>query len=179
MHQTAEGIRAIIAREKWNERYQSLHELDFKQRTPVAYRDGFYALPKMPKVSTANGLTTLAVNVFNWLGWHLERTNNMGRPVDKTKTYTDVIGRTRKIGSIEWQKGTGTKGTSDCKGHAKGIHMQYPIPVYIEIKAGRDRMSTDQKDYQHKVTSTGALHLVLKDPAELFEFVLYIYNMKL
>ena len=69
------------------------------------------------------------------------------------------------------------RGTTDCKGHIKPLKHQYPVPVYIEIKAGSDRMREDQKAYKEKVTSTGAFHCIVKIPEDFFEFYDYIINL--
>ena len=161
----------------WKERYKKIYEEYSISRYPAATKD-FGVLPvKYPKVTSANGLSTLTENVFNWQGHHMERTSNMGRPADKRKTYVDVIGRIRVIGSIEWQKGTGTKGTSDLKGEFKSKNHAYPIPLKVEVKYGKDRQSEPQKEYQKKVTSIGAIYWIVSYPEDVFE--LYDYLMTL
>jgi len=162
----------------WRIKYQQAHEIYFKVKCPQVYAAGLYTPPKYPNVKTANGLSLFACNYFTYLGQRLERTNNMGRRIDNRKTYVDVLGHTRQIGSIEWQKGTGERGTSDLKGHFKPFGARWAIPVYIEVKAGKDRMSQEQKEYMERVTSTGAMHLILRTPEDLYQFVDYLKTLK-
>jgi len=158
--------------------YQQAHEHWFKQKYPSSYQDGHYAPPKMPKVNTANGLTTFCCNYCNWLGHHLERTSNMGVPTKKKiPKYNIMSGKLEYLdGGMEWRKGTGTKGTSDIKGHIINPKHRFPIPVYIEIKI-RDKQSEDQKQYEQKVTTSGALYCIVHNPDEFFTFFEYVINL--
>ncbi len=121
-----------------------------------------------PPVRSTNGLTRAVINFLEWEGHHAERINNMGRPVDKRETYIDILGRTRIIGSLEWQKGTGTNGTADV--HADLVHKnhRFPVPVKLETKYGRDRMRDAQYDYQELITSKGGVYVVIKDIDSFF-----------
>ena len=163
---------------KWQQQYQQAHEHNFQRKYPEAYQDGHYAPPKMPKYKTANGLTTFVTNYLNWLGHFAERTNNMGVPTrKKIPKFNIMSGKLEHLdGGIEWRKGTGTKGTSDIKGHICNPKHQFPIPVYIEIKI-RDRQSEDQKDYERKVTASGALYVIVHNPEEFLKFFEYVINL--
>jgi hypothetical protein len=59
---------------------------------------------------TANGLTKCVKEFLELSGHQAERINTMGRPIDNRKQVTDVIGRTKTIGSMTWGKSTATKG---------------------------------------------------------------------
>lgn len=63
----------------------------------------------------------------------------MGRMVDDRKTYIDVIGRYKTIGSVKWVKGTSTAGTADISATIAGRSVK------IEIKIGADRQSHSAK----------------------------------
>jgi len=106
---------------------------------------------------TANGLTKAIITFINLTGMQAERINNMGRMVDKTKIVKNVLGHSQKIGSIEWQKGTGTKGTGDISATVNGMSVK------IEVKIGKDRQSDDQIKYQEKVTSAGGIYIIAKE----------------
>jgi len=164
----------------WKERYCKAHEEDFKKKYPSAYSSGHYFQPALPKYKTANGLTTLICNVMKWTGHHAERTNNMGRPIKKYfEKFNILSGKLERIeNGIEWQKGTGDRGTSDIKGHFRNKNFEYSIPIYIEVKVNKDRMSEDQKKYQKNVTSSGALYLIAKTPEDFFEFYDYLISLK-
>jgi len=163
---------------KWQQLYQQSHEYNFKRKYPEAYADGHYAPPKLPRYKTSGGLTTFVTNYLNWLGHFAERTANMGVPTrKKIPKFNIMSGKLEHLdGGIEWRKGTGTKGTSDIKGHICNPRHQFPIPVYIEIKI-RDRQSEDQKDYERKVTASGALYVIVHNPEEFLGFFEYVMGL--
>jgi hypothetical protein len=156
----------------WTERYRLSHNNWCKAKGPGFYEasGGDSMKVPYPKVTSSNGLTRAVLNFLTWDGHHAERINNMGRPVDKRETYIDSVGRYRVIGSLEWQKGTGTNGTADV--HADLVHKDYrfPIPVKLEIKYGKDKMRDAQKDYEHLVTSKGGVYIVVKTIQGFFEW---------
>ena len=156
----------------WTERYRIAHAEWCHAKSPAFFEASGGSSMKVnyPKVTSTNGLTLAVINFLNWKGHFAERTNNMGRPVDKRETYIDVVGRTRVIGSMEWQKGTGTKGTSDIKADISHPSYRFPIPVKIEIKWNKDRMSDDQREYERMVTSKGGVYVVVKTIQGFFEW---------
>ena len=91
---------------------------------------------------TANGLTKCVIAWINLNGGQAERINTMGRMLDKTKVVADTFGNKRTIGSVEWQKGTGTKGSADISATIQGRSVK------IEVKM-KDKQSIDQIKYQN------------------------------
>jgi hypothetical protein len=162
----------------WKIRYAEAHKENFKEKYPEAFRDGFYAAPKYPDTKRANGMQTFCTNYCNWLGHHLERTNNMGVPVKKKIPKFNIFsGKLEHLdGGMEWRKGTGAKGSSDLKGHINNPKHQFPIPVYIEIKI-KDKQSKDQKEYEKTITKTGALYAIVHNPNEFFIFFDYVMSL--
>jgi len=160
------------------ERYNDAHFEWFKKRYPAAYKNELYAPPVMPKIKTANGLTTFCANYIKWTNGHLERTNNMGVPVKKKIPKFNIFsGKLEQLdGGIEWRKGTGAKGSSDLKGHIVTPNHKYGLPVYIEIKI-KDKQSEDQKEYERKINSTGGLYAVVHNPDEFFSFIDYVMGL--
>lgn len=106
---------------------------------------------------TANGLTKCITTYLQLKGWQAERISTTGRPIDRTQTYTDVVGITRTIGRIEWIKGTATNGSADISATIKGRSVK------IEVKIGNDRQSQAQKDYQKSIEIAGGLYYIAKD----------------
>lgn len=106
---------------------------------------------------TANGLTKCIIDFINLSGGFAERINNTGRQIDKRTTYTDVIGNTKTIGSINWIKGTGTNGTADISATIKGLSIK------VEVKIGTDKQSEAQKEYQLKTERSGGIYFIAKD----------------
>jgi len=115
---------------------------------------------------SANGLTRCVLDYLLLSGHFCERTGNEGRVIDGRKTYTDVIGRQKTIGTVKRIKSSGTKGTSDLKAVINGRM------VAIEIKYGADRQSQHQKDYQAMVEKAGGTYWIVKN----FEQFLNLYE---
>jgi len=115
---------------------------------------------------SANGLTRCVLDYLLLSGHFCERTGNEGRVIDGRKTYTDVIGRQKTIGTVKRIKSSGTKGTSDLKAVINGRM------VAIEIKYGADRQSQHQKDYQAMVENAGGTYWIVKN----FEQFLNLYE---
>jgi hypothetical protein len=125
------------------------------------------ALPKTEyNEKSANGLTRCVLDYLLLSGHFCERTGNEGRVIDGRKTYTDVIGRQKTIGTVKRIKSSGTKGTSDLKAVINGRM------VAIEIKFGADRQSQHQKDYQAMVENAGGTYWIVKN----FEQFLNLYE---
>jgi hypothetical protein len=111
--------------------------------TPRRYRD-----------DTANGLTKCIIDFLKLSGWQAERISNTGRPIDQRKTFTDVLGNTRTIGSIKFIPGSGTNGTADISATIAGR------AVKIEVKTGADRQSQAQREYQKAIEQAGGIYFM-------------------
>lgn len=125
------------------------------------HRKRFPSLPEYARTSprysdrTANGLTQCVIAYIRLNGGQAERINSTGRYLDKTKTYTDVVGRTRTIGSGQWIPTSGVKGTADVSATIRGRSVK------IEIKM-KDKQSEDQKRYQEAVEAAGGVYLIVR-----------------
>lgn len=98
---------------------------------------------------TANGLTKCICDFIRINAGQAERISTTGRPIDRRQTYTDVVGFTRQIGSVEWIPGTTTPGSADISATIKGHSVK------IEVKIGRDSQSAAQKVYQLNIERAG------------------------
>jgi len=110
---------------------------------------------------SANGLTRMIMDFLRLKGHQAERISNTGRPIDNTKWSNGRI-----IGSIEWIRGTGTRGTADISATINGRSVK------IEVKIGRDRQSIYQKRYQEQVEAAGGLYVIAKSFNQFYE----LYN---
>lgn len=106
---------------------------------------------------TANGLTKAIVTFINLSGGQAERINNLGRRIDTTKVHTTVTGFKQVVGSVSWQKGSGTKGTADISATVNGLSLK------IEVKIGKDRQSDHQKKYEEQIMQAGGMYLIAKE----------------
>jgi len=123
-------------------------------------------LVKQPyRDDTANGLTKCIIDYIRFTGGQAERINTTGRPIDRRTTYTDVIGRRRVVGSIEWIPGTSTNGSADISATIKGRSVK------IEVKIGKDRQSDAQKQYQETIENAGGIYTIAKDFTSFYEWV--------
>ena len=113
---------------------------------PIKYED-----------KTANGLTKCILDFLNLSGHFAERINTMGRMIDSRKQVTDIIGRTKTIGSAKYIPTTGTKGSSDISATINGKSVK------IEVKIGTDRQSKDQIQYQERTEKSGGIYLIARD----------------
>lgn len=144
------------------EHLRALKLADIKARYPNVPS---IALPKLEyNERTSNGLTKCILDFVNLSGYLAERTGTEGRVIDNRKTYTDVIGRQKTIGSVKRIKTSGLVGSSDLK-----LYINGKI-VAIEIKIGRDRQSQAQKEYQERMEKAGGIYLIIKDFETFFSW---------
>jgi hypothetical protein len=117
-----------------------------------------HAIP-IPKYSdkTANGLTKCIKDFLNNSGWQAERINTTGRMIDDSKVVTDVVGFQRKVGTVKWIPGTGTKGSADLSATIAGRSVK------IEVKIAKDRQSEYQKQYEQSITQAGGVYIIARD----------------
>jgi len=113
--------------------------------------------PAIYKDKTANGLTKCIIDFLTFNGWQAERINSTGRQIDRRQTVTDVLGHSRIIGSHEWIKGSGVKGTADISATVAGRSIK------IEVKIGADKQSEAQCKYQSIVERAGGIYFIAKD----------------
>lgn len=130
-------------------RYPSMPEY---ARTCKKYRD-----------DTANGLTICVIDYIRLRGGQAERINSTGRYVDNTKVFTDVVGRTRSIGTGQWLPSSGQRGTADISAVIRGR------AVKIEIKI-RDAQSIAQKEYQEAIERAGGIYIIVRSLADFVKF---------
>lgn len=116
-----------------------------------------YAPKAKYRDDSANGLTRCIIDYIRLHGGQAERVNTMGVPIDHRRQVTDVLGHSRRIGSVEWRKGGGTVGSADISAVINGK------AVKTEVKIGRDRQSEAQKAYQKQVEAAGGLYYVARD----------------
>jgi hypothetical protein len=156
----------------WTQRYTKSHNDWCKRKSPAYYKaaGGDSMKVTYPKVTSSNGLTRAIINFLTWEGHHAERSNNMGRPIEKFAPKMNIFtGQVVQVANgMEWQKGTGTKGTSDIKADIVHYNYRFPIPVKIEVKWNKDRQSEGQKQYQQTIESKGGVYVIVKNIDDFF-----------
>lgn len=106
---------------------------------------------------TANGLTRCIIAYLKYKGWQAERINTTGIPLDTRRQVTDILGRSRTIGSLNWRPSGSTKGSADISATIQGRSVK------IEVKIGKDRQSDAQRRYQRDIEQAGGLYYVAKN----------------
>ena len=115
-----------------------------------------HALPKIKYSDrTANGLTKCIIDFLRLQGWQAERISTTGRYLDQSKTYIDVLGHHRVIGTGKWIPTSGQKGSADISATIAGQSVK------IEIKI-RDKQSPAQKEYQRQIEQSGGIYLLVR-----------------
>ena len=125
--------------------------------------DPRYIAPRKYCDRDANSLTKCVIDFIRLTGGMAERINCTGRYIDRTQVFTDVVGRTRCIGSGQWIPTSGMKGTADISAVIQGR------AVKIEIKI-RDAQSEDQKRYQQRIEAAGGIYLIVRSFAEFMDW---------
>ena len=132
---------------------QQLHDLAWREKLKRYPGQPYLTRPEYSD-ETANKMTVAIIAWIRLNGGQAERISITGRPIDRRRTYTDVLGHTRQIGSIDWIKPTMTKGTADISATIKGRSVK------IEVKAGRDRQRPAQKEYQKSIEAAGGIYFI-------------------
>lgn len=115
-----------------------------------------YLAPRTFRDDSANGLTKCILAFLRIKGHQAERISSSGRLVDTRKTFCDVIGCQRTIGTGTWIKGNGTLGTADISATICGMSVK------IEVKIGKDRQSDAQRIYQAEVERSGGIYFIAR-----------------
>lgn len=126
--------------------------------------DAKYLAPRIFKDNTTGRLTYSIMAFLRLCGHQCERINTTGRPIDRRKTFTDVLGNRRQIGSITWIPTTGTRGSADLSATI------YGASVKIELKIGRDTQSEAQKAYQRAVETAGGYYVIVHSFQEFYDW---------
>lgn len=123
-----------------------------------------YLAPRRFRDDSANSLTKCIIAFLRIKGHQAERISSSGRLVDTRKTFCDVIGCRRTIGTATWIKGNGTLGTADISATICGLSVK------IEVKIGADRQSLYQKAYQQAILSAGGKYVIAKDFEDFYNW---------
>ena len=110
--------------------------------------------------NSTNGLTKCVVDFLNFSNHFAERINSTGRFIAGSRIDE---GHAKFQTQGKWIKGTGVNGRADISAKIKLPQHQFAIPVEIEIKYAKDRMSDAQREYQSAMFDVGAVYIVVRD----------------
>jgi hypothetical protein len=124
-----------------------------------------FAIPlKYYSDKTSNGLTRCIIDYVIYNGGQAERISSEGRVIDTRKSYTNVIGQVKTIGSIKRIKTSAQRGTADISACVNGLSLK------VEVKIGRDRQSEVQKAYQKSIEKAGGFYFIAKTFQEFYDW---------
>jgi len=130
-------------------------------------------LPNKPiKATKANDLTKAIIKFIQLSGGQAERISVTGRRVDMRRTFTDVLGNQRQIGSVRWIKSSMQKGSADISATIAGQSVK------IEIKVGRDRIRPEQEIYKQQVEKAGGIYLLIHTFDDFYQWYTSKYPEK-
>ena len=125
--------------------------------------------------NSTNGLEKCIVWWIRSHGWQAERVKVMGRPIDNRKTVTDVVGIQRTIGSVQYIKSTGQKGSADISATIPlKVSNGYGVKCAIEVKWGKDRIRPDQLEYKRQIEAAGGVYIIVKTWDDFLAWFNYI-----
>jgi hypothetical protein len=126
------------------------------------HRERYPNLPEYARVAPkytdkdANSLTKCIIDYIRITGGQAERISVTGRKISQKKTYTDILGNRKTIGSDRWIKSSMKKGSADISATINGR------AVKIEVKIGKDKQSQAQIEYQKQVEAAGGIYIIVK-----------------
>lgn len=144
---------------------QHLNELSDRQyaATHPSIPDAWLPHKKF-KQNNANAVTQAIIAWVRLNGYQAERISVTGRMVDQRKTYKDVLGYTRQIGSVKWLKSSMQRGSADISCTIRGRSVK------VEVKFGRDRQRPEQVEYQQQVEQAGGVYIIVGSFDEFYEW---------
>ena len=162
----------IISEKEANLRLKNLYLANHRQKFP-SIPENCRCTPAAWTGKPSNALTRKVIDFLRLSSHWAERVSNTGRMVDNRKTFVDVAGRARTIGTVSWIKGSGTRGTSDIHASIAGRS------VFIEIKTGADKMSAHQVEYAQKVRNAGAEYWIVRTFGDfLLQYDAFVSSLK-
>lgn len=151
---------------------QDLSKLDHAERCRNTKMPPAYVPTNKYTDKTSAGLEKAICRFLVLKGHQAERIKNTGVAVDNTKTFTDALGFTRKIGSVDYRKGTGTNGSHDVHSTIKLLVHSHTIGLKVtwEVKIGKDTIKQAQLDYAESVRASGGRAYFVRTWDEFYKY---------
>ncbi len=122
--------------------------------------------PRKYEDHSANGLCKCILDFLRFKGHQAERISCTGRYLDQSKTITDTLGFTKRIGSGKWIKASMQAGTADISCIINGKSVK------CELKIKTDKQRPEQVEYQKQVEAAGGVYWICHS----FDEFLNYYN---
>jgi hypothetical protein len=104
---------------------------------------------------------------LNLLGHYASIIENRGQRIDKRKTFTDSIGQTKTIGSVDWIGSGMRKGIADIKAIIHG--KPYDIELKRVYAKGKDKQSQYQIEEQERIEKAGGNYIIVESFEHFFD----------
>lgn len=99
---------------------------------------------------------------------------NRGQRKDNRKTVTDVLGRQKIIGSVEFIGSGMRKGLADIKATIKGLSVDIELKRVYEN--GKDRQSEEQKKEQSRIEFAGGQYWIVESFEDFYHKYFALIN---
>lgn len=143
---------------------KQLKQMDFERKKAKYPEMPEHCIPVYPyKQNNANSLTRCIVDYINFTGHFAVRINN-GGTFRKGKTIKGEYGNVIKM--KDTYTFNGTRGVADIDAIKTKVideTKQAAIPVKIEVKFGKDRMSQAQHEMKARIENSGGIYLIAKN----------------
>jgi len=133
-----------------------------KERYP---NNPYYPKPNYTD-ATSNGLTKCVLDYIGYNGFLAERINSTGFLKDNRKTYIDVLGYKRTIGSVQFIKSNTQTGTISSTIKGKKIIIQIKCSL-----TGSKTQSKGQKVRQEQIEAAGSIYLTVENFSQFYEWL--------
>jgi hypothetical protein len=157
---TLEAIRQKFAQIDWKAELKALKLAYIKKTSPGFYEASGGDTMKIKPYSdkTTNGLTKAIIDWLTYSGHYANRIQTQGQArIKKQPKFNILSGQIEYRQKVEWTKSMTTKGTPDIDSIINGL------PVKIEVKAGKDRISDEQTKQGQRITEAGGIYFVCHD----------------
>jgi hypothetical protein len=104
---------------------------------------------------------------LNLTGNYASIIENRGQRIDKRKTFTDSIGQTKTIGSVDWIGSGMRKGIADIKAIIHG--KPYDIELKRVYAKGKDKQSQYQIEEQERIEKAGGNYIIVESFEHFFD----------
>jgi len=144
---------------------KQLRLADKTERYPASMKTGYFDAVievKLPK--SAAQMEALLIEFIKLSGFHAQKITTTGVYRDDKKSFKDVVGRTRVIGTGTWTPGTSTKGAADIRATIHGLDFQF------EIKFSKsDKQKDNQKEFEEDVKRGGGQYFIVRTLDQFLE----------
>lgn len=155
----------------WRSAYKELYRKHLERNNPVFAKDFPNHEPVIGNEKKTNVLTKLIMNWITWKGYYVNRVNTQGQHhIQKIPRFSLSSGKVEYTDKVRFTKSTTKKGTPDLQAVIKGK------AVFIEVKAGKDKIKDPQEEQKSDIEKAGGYHLYAKDMQGFVEWYLQTFE---